>query len=359
MNAPRRELDVYALDSLIGLLKRSVVRVFAGEANGTGFFIAPGLVLTCSHVIPNKTDPISIQWSNQKPVDGQLLVKMDLNQPDLALVQVTIPSDSQPPCVLPGEEVLLNDPLYTFGHPEGEYAVNGDPVTFNSEDFAVDKYGNGVLKMKSGQSSPGLSGSPVLNQRTGCVCGVVMTTRDPYSDLGGRAVPIKYAFGLRETLRDDNANYHRMESGWTSLISRRASAKAIRFASNQDEPRADFLIVAPAADQWRKLLARLPDAATSEDSGFVFARSKVPFTRENGSTGSYHVIVARPSEAHSTDPAITRGAMQRFRPYCLITCATGGGVVKNGVQLGDIVVANAIVVHEVRTISTRRFEIQP
>jgi hypothetical protein len=32
-------------------LRRSIVRVTAGDATGTGFAVAPGLVLTCQHVV--------------------------------------------------------------------------------------------------------------------------------------------------------------------------------------------------------------------------------------------------------------------------------------------------------------------
>jgi tetratricopeptide (TPR) repeat protein len=46
------------------------------------------------------------------------------------------------------------------------------------------------LQLREGQISTGMSGSPVLNQRTGRVCAMTTRTRDAHTDMGGWAVPI-------------------------------------------------------------------------------------------------------------------------------------------------------------------------
>src|SRR5262245_34980271 len=38
-------------DRLLQLLQRCTVRIDAGDEQGTGFFVAPGLLLTCDHVV--------------------------------------------------------------------------------------------------------------------------------------------------------------------------------------------------------------------------------------------------------------------------------------------------------------------
>lgn len=186
-----------------------------------------------------------------------------------------------------------------------------------------------------------------------------MSTRNEFADLGGRAVPIRYAFEVFPDLREKNDVYHRQDRGWTNLIARRTGDQAIRFASNQDEPRADFLIVAPVFDQWESLLRRLPNPEENEDSGLAYARSTVPFQRADGPPGSYLVIVARPSQTLNTVATLTTGAIQRFRPWCLIVFGAGGGVTKNGVQLGDVVVASAMVDHEISAAEVRGIQILP
>ena len=39
--------------------------------------------------------------------------------------------------------------------------------------------------------SSGFSGAPLLNRRTGAVCGIIRRTRNEETDLGGYAIPVK------------------------------------------------------------------------------------------------------------------------------------------------------------------------
>jgi len=153
---------------------------------GTGFFVAPGWILTCAHVVKEaKGEPIKVRWQNQENW-AQAVVERSIADPyDLALLQVTLPANANPPCVYLDEEIRSRDPLYLFGYPDQDFP-NGCPVTFNCEGLTGDE--PALIKFALGQVRPGMSGSPLLNQRTGKVCGIVKFTRDRSFNLGGGVV---------------------------------------------------------------------------------------------------------------------------------------------------------------------------
>ena len=105
-------------DRLEDLLRACTVRVVGGPEPGAGFFIAPGKVLTCVHVIATCVDGIKVspglrvQWERDKdepaefPVTGAPLIladkgraisALDCDYPDIALLEVAGPKDH--PCV--------------------------------------------------------------------------------------------------------------------------------------------------------------------------------------------------------------------------------------------------------------------
>jgi hypothetical protein len=211
-------------DSLDGLLRDCTVRLATpGGAVGTGFFAAPGLVLTCAHVVRGaggRAAPVTAQWSGRSaaaaPADVQLrpdpCPEADVF-PDVALVRV--PWDDHP-CVWLDTDVRLGDYLYTYGYP----AVRrfGDSVTAACEGPA--NYGatpaHELVKFKEGQVSPGLSGSPLLNLRTGGVCGVVKRTRGESTDLGGLAVRVPTVFDCFPELARAQQDYHAAHGTWAA-----------------------------------------------------------------------------------------------------------------------------------------------
>lgn len=111
---------------------------------------------------------------------------------DLALLQLTpeqegVPIAAQPWVDLDKSVPKLEEVLYSYGYPQSY--PNGDSATFTFEGDSTGKSGSKLYKLKEGQVDYGLSGAPLLNQRTGKVCGIVNLSRNVTSDLGGRAVP--------------------------------------------------------------------------------------------------------------------------------------------------------------------------
>jgi hypothetical protein len=172
------------------LLQQCTVKLtFTGQSGygyGTGFFVAPGLILTCAHVVKAAGDrPVIVRWQNQENF-AEAMVEKSLPDFDLALLRFSLLPDVTPSCVYLDDAVKSRDPLYLFGYPDRDFP-NGRPVTFACAGFTGDD--PPFIMFQLGQVRPGMSGSPLLNQRTGKVCGIVKFTCDSGSNLGGGAIP--------------------------------------------------------------------------------------------------------------------------------------------------------------------------
>ncbi len=157
-------------EQLIELLRRCTVRLSVPGGHGTGFFVAPGTILSCAHVVKPAQEagkPVTAYWNGQSYTASiqrylaETHPELHMLYPDLAVLKVDKLSDH--PCVFLHEEAHLGDKFYSYGYTE-EYK-GGDSATFESEEWTGE--GNLLLKLKAGQAQAGLSGAPVLNLRTG------------------------------------------------------------------------------------------------------------------------------------------------------------------------------------------------
>lgn len=200
-------------NQLYELLRLCTVRVSIPDKTGygTGFFVAPGLILTCAHVVkaaqPDTTS-VEIYWNGQS---HPAIITLSLPAIDLALLQISLTGH---PCVYLHEEAVPFDDLYSYGYPDTH--PGGDPATFSLEGKAGEQ--GEQLKFKLGQVRPGLSGAPLLNVRTGHVCGVVQLTRDRNNDLGGRAIPTTTVFQAFPELLTQQQQFHRDDRRWLNCL---------------------------------------------------------------------------------------------------------------------------------------------
>ncbi|NJP09213.1 MAG: trypsin-like peptidase domain-containing protein, partial [Leptolyngbyaceae cyanobacterium RU_5_1] len=200
------------------LLQQCTVRLRVGSAQGTGFFVAPGLILTCAHVVEGAVGeagfrPVDVFWRerNQHYIADIEEFLADPNI-DLALLRLTVDFPDHPCVYLDASLPQLDDRLYTFGYPEDN--PDGDPVTsgYEGESF---RDNSSFHKLKGGQFNYGSSGSPLLNRRTGKVCGIVNISRDTTTDLGGRAVVAREILWKFPELIDRQRQFHRHNLRWT------------------------------------------------------------------------------------------------------------------------------------------------
>jgi len=135
--------------------------------------------------------------------------------PDVALISVTVPGHS---CVLLDDKCEHRDPLYVFGY--SGVAAGGESLTIECEGTIGYEPSNPdatFIRFKDGQVRPGISGSPVFNERTGRVCGMVKRTRDERTDLGGLAVRMSTVFELCLELPEQNRRFHLANRRWSEL----------------------------------------------------------------------------------------------------------------------------------------------
>ena len=188
------------------------------RGHGTGFIVAPGLILSCAHVVRGADNqyhkgPVKI-WQKQNFI-SEAEVKKWLPDLDIALLEFCPPPDSEFPCVYLDEAVASGDELYTFGYPDQDYP-NGCPVTFDCEGLTGDE--PPLIKFKHGQVRPGISGAALLNQRTGKVCGIVKFTRSRGDDLGGGAVTTSVILSQFSALVELQQRFHRRNKRWIDNI---------------------------------------------------------------------------------------------------------------------------------------------
>ena len=224
-------------DRLEDLLRACVVRVTGGPASGAGFFIAPGRVVTCVHVVGN-SQALTVRWERDGHAGADFAVSgvlrladrgrpipdLDCDYPDIAVL--TVAGISGHPCVAidtgwPGTA----DAFQTFGYPSEGGAVLLTPARLNYRGLR----GNWpalFLDLGWDTIKGGMSGAPVLNLRTGGVSGVVVASRDPRQPSGALAVP----WSAVETDLDDvlaaNAAFHRRDGRWEALRRQLAGATA-------------------------------------------------------------------------------------------------------------------------------------
>jgi CHASE2 domain-containing sensor protein len=207
-----------ALDEL--LEKCTVKLTVANKAGwGTGFFVAPGKILTCAHVVKDAgSQPLKVVWQNQEPTEATVYGLFP-DPFDLALLELKQPIANHP-CVYldtinqTEAAIQSGDELYTYGYPDD--FPNGAPVTAYCEGLTGDQ--PSIIKFKAGQIRPGLSGSPLLNRRTHKVCGIVKFTRDRSDDLGGGAIPANAILTKFNELAELQAKFHKQDPRWISLL---------------------------------------------------------------------------------------------------------------------------------------------
>ncbi|HEY0753014.1 MAG TPA: trypsin-like peptidase domain-containing protein [Ktedonobacteraceae bacterium] len=200
------------VQSLYELLQQCTVRISIPQtARGSGVFVAPGLILTCAHVVAaaqEQGQEISITWKDQT-FPARIKEYRARPYPDIALLQVDFVEHA---CVSLGSDVRPFDKLYGYGYPD-DYP-DGDSVTLSCEGPA-----NGaqpLIKLKRGQLRSGFSGAPLLNIRTGQVCGIIKISRDQETDLGGRAVPVETVLREFAQLVALQQAFHQEHKDWST-----------------------------------------------------------------------------------------------------------------------------------------------
>lgn len=259
MTPPAPELaPVAATNPLADMLQGCVVRIEATDGfRGSGFWVAPGELLTCAHVV-HGADAIAVRLEGQQ-LPASVTAKIpDLDRsdpeasfyplPDVALLRV----DSAPPghpCVLLDDTEPATGPpadilrlaAFTLGeHAPGEVSRTSATVEYEG---SFEEAGMRLLKLKGGQVIAGFSGCPALNTRTGAVCALIDTSRGEDSSLGGFGVPVAAFAGDLDGLLDRNRRHHASDGRWAAAVAAEAQAALERAGGRDSLP-----LLPPAAE---------------------------------------------------------------------------------------------------------------
>jgi hypothetical protein len=163
--------------ALADALRSATIMLSAPGRIGTGFFVAPGQVLTCAHVIapPASRPPETVagQWG-AIPIEFQVTQFM----PDDDLALLTMVGQLDHPVACAAAPMEPGDELWACGHPTGTYR-HGDVIRLVYDGPSTDADGLEFLRATEGRAIEGFSGSPVLNWRTGGVCGMLRRADAP------------------------------------------------------------------------------------------------------------------------------------------------------------------------------------
>ena len=205
-------------DPLIDYLRSCCIQVL-GEKPGCGFFIAPNLIVTCSHVVgrevENDTEIKYNRW-NQESIKAKILGNFPTL--DIAFLETNEKSNYYAPL---SEDAQIDDRLTGLGFPKQNELPEFDQFTAQFESMTQLSNQGKLVKFKGGQVQPGYSGGPLLNLRTYRVMGVVNTTRDRLSDLGGWAIP---ASVIESLLKE---KLPKVSTNWTDAQAKQTESRNI------------------------------------------------------------------------------------------------------------------------------------
>ncbi len=219
------------LQLLEELLKQCTVRLSVPETSlGTGFFVAPGLILTCAHVVNTAREKtLSIEaysWDGTSigtaSVQKFLLDEITITSlggplkylyPDLALLQV---DQRNHPCVCFDTNVRSGNDLYSFGYTQSY--PRGDTARFTYVGESQIDSQRYLLQFQGGLALSGLSGAPLLNLQTGFVCGIVQKNRRLEKADGGRGIPTSIIFEEFQGLKNQQQTFHQHDKRWFDFL---------------------------------------------------------------------------------------------------------------------------------------------
>ena len=207
--------------SIIDLMHACVVKLTTPLKEGSGFFVAPDLILTCAHVVEGDTfercyqRDITVRWKNNFDFAiARVKAKEYLPDPlDIALLECISKLPETPPCVLLGDGCNELDNLATYGYPHELENAESAMFVFSGDTGDTSPF----MKFQEGRVKPGMSGAPLFNMDTNQVCGMVKFSDDTASAYaGGGGIPSATILRYFGQLKDLQDQYHRQEPKWYS-----------------------------------------------------------------------------------------------------------------------------------------------
>ena len=253
-------------DVLINLLQARTVLIRAGNAVGTGTLIAPGMVLTCAHVVrkaktdgididvslPDHSEPGHFAWTKltqavylskvyQEPSmdnaagDGSNTVVLSTEYPDVAVLEIDKKDHAM--IALPKNEILTNDltdgQFMAFGFQKKERDLQRNVPQAVSLNYSGEQVDGSIRKLMftNGLIRPGMSGAALLNRENGQIVGLIHMTMSPNDDLGAYVIPIEKVWNVIKKWEEDK------ENNLYSILLSKSHESVIKKQYDQEYPR--------------------------------------------------------------------------------------------------------------------------
>lgn len=238
---------------------------------GTGFFVAPGRVVTCAHVVPAGGRYVVVYQGVE--LEAEVLVREPpmgaekvFAHPDVALLAIRV---NDHPCVPFG--IATPDPeetLYSYGCPSLDLRGLWEHMTLTAEgEQRPDGTTDVFLKTKDSQVRPGASGSGVVAAATGELVGMLVQTRGAKQALGGALISTDTIVHTLREAGHDVAEANRKATGDADTLAgtRRRLRWVLQTLVN------DLANAKP--EHWRSMLLTLddnpPDPVDINDAAFA------------------------------------------------------------------------------------------
>jgi hypothetical protein len=222
-----------------------------------GFCFAPGLILTCIDGVKTSQDGLvqvglsadgKIQWL---PAQVQEVC------PEISLAIVMLLGTVELGAVYLDQGIHRGDRTYSYD------TTGTTPSRFSLVCEAVSQDSSGLIRLRGDRPGGQLGGSPLFNQRTGAVCGVLLPQRTEgdalYGDYHYDAVPLHQLYQKFPALAELQASVHGAHSTWTPLLEKRTEALPSdwRYFDRDWQPKRSYLqaglLLATTYCQWRSL----------------------------------------------------------------------------------------------------------
>ena len=220
--------------SLEDLLRACTVRVDGGPKPGAGFFVAPGVVITCAHVAGADVVALRIVVG-----DGEFghVIRMrrlkergrpiaDLDEyPDLAVLELDV---SEHRCVAIDEDLPTpTDRFQIYGYPAEGGSVNLTPAMLSYRGIQGED-AMPFIDLMSDTVKRGMSGAALLKLGSGRVCGLLVATRNATAADGGLAIPWAAVSHELADVLAANREFHVRDGRWRATTAQLRAAR-IRF----------------------------------------------------------------------------------------------------------------------------------
>ncbi len=236
---------------IVELLGRCLVRLgTADQPAGAGFFVAPGLVVTCGRLVPVAAGDGRVAVRHGETTHAADVLHVDA---DVAVLRLVDPPDGHPCARLDARMPQWGSELVVWGYPDPGRL----PRTTQSGFALHDRF----LGLPGFDATAGATGGPVLSVVSGRVCGVMTT--------GGLALPVRglrhIDAGVYRDLRRGHDRFHRADRRWSARADGPAPAAPHDITPDQQTRLYALLAALPPADDHVERYLRVFPLATERD----------------------------------------------------------------------------------------------